>query len=506
MNFVGDKSRFALGFELTPDPDLGGSPEDRATWARLQIWVAGRHLTAGRSDDGSPVDAAEVPLAPVLRWLVQNWDPLFHEERLPRPSKTSSAAAWRADGLAGMPRDDSALDALMSDREQWWRRHALGSALPGFRVPDLHIRRSAQQVEVSWDDSEWRSVPRGVQLLEPPGAARLPAEEIAVTWHAWANAVLDQLAGRAELASFVTSIRAGLDEAKQPASSMRRLELAAGQGLRDAAHRLRRLAGVVGGRIEDTLAVLLGLDPKAEPGLVTELTVPVLLYRSAAPHLSATDLESLIRLAKDLPGDPGSLAPFQHPCRPPTSPQRATEDGYQRAMTFREQFGVPTDAALVDLWDLETILLPRLGIHVAELQLDDEQVEGVAVKAPGCQPAIGINRSGRFARTPVGRRMTLAHELGHLLLDVDESGKVGMVSNPWAPYVLERRANAFAAMLLLPEPALAARLTHDSGQWTVRHLEHVMRSLGVGKSTLTWHLHNLDWITESERQAWVDAL
>lgn len=506
MRTFGDPQRFALGFALEPDPDAGGSREDRATWARMQIWVAGRHLTSGRSEEGQSLDAAEVPLAPVLRWLIQNWDALFHEERLPRPSSTTSAAAWRTDSLVNLPDDDTLLDELMEDRDQWWQRHGLGSCLPGFRVPDLHIRRSGQQVEVSWDDSEWRSVPRGVQLVEPPGAVVLPAEEVARTWHAWASAVVEAVARDQELAGFVDTIRKGLERASRPDSLLDRLELAAGQTLFEAAVRRRQEASVREGKGDETRAAMLGLDSSVRRGLVTELTVPVLLYRSAAPRLSARDLDSLLALAMDLTPDPGRLAQYLHPSRPHAMPERIIEDGYRRALMFREQFGVPEQVPLVGEWDLETVVLPRLGVRLVDLQLDDGHVEGVAVKAPGRQPTIAINRSGRYASTKVGRRMTLAHELCHHLLDADESGRVGVVSNPWAPHTLEVRAASFAAMLLMPEAAIAHQLARDSRRWQAKDLCAAMDHLGVGKSTFTWHLHNLRWITEAEQASWLDAL
>ena len=101
--------------------------------------------------------------------------------------------------------------------------------------------------------------------------------------------------------------------------------------------------------------------------------------------------------------------------------------------------------------------------------------------------------------------MTIAHELCHLLFDGSESG-VGLVSNPWAPYLPERRANAFAAMLLAPEAAISELLSQDSASWTMQEFVQAMRHLGVGLTMFTWHLQNLGWITESERQAIVEEL
>jgi hypothetical protein len=122
MRTIGDVTRFALAFELRADPDAGGAPAERASWGAFQVWVGGRNLTAGRAD-GASVDVAEVPLLPIVRWLVQTWDPLLHEERLPRPGFLSSAASWRMDSLASVPEDDGELYNLrklsVSERDAW---------------------------------------------------------------------------------------------------------------------------------------------------------------------------------------------------------------------------------------------------------------------------------------------------------------------------------------------------------------------------------------------------
>ncbi|MEQ1633571.1 MAG: ImmA/IrrE family metallo-endopeptidase [Planctomycetota bacterium] len=507
MKVFGDKSRFALAFELLSDPDHG-LPEDRASWARLEIWAAGRHLTSGLSDSGVQVQGAEVPLAPVLNWLLGNWDALFHEERLPRPNRCTSAAAWRTASLLPLPKDDEGLDALLLDRETWWERHAMGAALPGFRIPDLHVRRLGQQVELSWTDQEWRSVPGGMQVLEAPGATSLPSDEATRVFFEFANAAVEAVAEVGTVPEFVAALREQICKIRRPerAIIMQRLEIAAGQSLREAAVRLRRTAGVVGGSIEETLSVLLGMGQDVDPGLVTPLSVPVLMYRSASPALSGHDLQLLLGLAMDRPGGDGLLGRLQTSKPPPLDRAVATEQGYELGIWLREKLGIEESAPLVGAHDLECALLDRLGIDLVEVQLEDEGVDGVAAKAPDSRAVIAVNRSGRFARTAVGRRMTIAHELCHLLFDVDAQGRVGVVSNSWAPYAAERRANAFAVMLLLPESALEARLPRETKRWSTQMLQDVMREMGVGRTTLTWQLHNLEWISESERQAWLDML
>jgi hypothetical protein len=304
MRVFGDPDRFAIGHEFRKDPDSGGDPLARASLGALQLWVAGRNLTSGRTDDGRTVEAAEVPLALIVQWLLRNWDPLFHEERLPRPLPSKSAAAWRMDVLQRLPESEAELDVLMIEGERWWQRHGLGSAVPESRIPDLQLRRRGDQIEASWDDREWRSVPGGVRLIEPPDAVLLPADEVGGVAYEWATACVDELEKRRDCPVFVEEARVLLKAIAQPASVVPRLEWAAGQDIRQAAIHLRRQVGVTNGAVDDTIRVLLGVET-SPVGLVTPLTVPVLLFRSAKPHLSHADLANLLGLARDLPVDDG---------------------------------------------------------------------------------------------------------------------------------------------------------------------------------------------------------
>ena len=167
MRLFGERARFALGFQLIPDPDQGSPPLRRVSWGKLQIWVSRRNLTAGISDDHAVVDCAEVPLAPIVAWMVANWDPMLHETRLPLPAKSAGSAAWCLDCLISLPDDDFELDKLLDARAEWRNRHSMGSSLPDFRVPDLHLRRVNSGIELSWDDREWRNVPNSKPRAQP---------------------------------------------------------------------------------------------------------------------------------------------------------------------------------------------------------------------------------------------------------------------------------------------------------------------------------------------------
>jgi len=504
LESVGDPTTLELAYRLVDDPDGEGLGVERGSWGALRIVVAGKNLTRGRLGSGDLVDHAEVPLLPVVDWFLRSWDPLFHEGRLPTPGRALSSSEWYLDCMNRLPRSEEEIDRLMATRESWWCTHGLGAALPGFRIPDVHFRRVGGDLELSGDDREWRSVDGGVALVEQPGRVPLDAVGVAETIAAWCAVVL-RACEDSVAADAAAGLRDRLDSLRDRTRQVERVKLAAGIDIERAARAIRAAAGV-GGSIDRTVRTLLGLGAKQRPGLVARLPIPVLLYRSASPSLDEQDLHALLRLCESRSGDATELDELRRPSRPLGTAGEITDDGLERALEVREEMGIPLECFLTGAYDLESVLLPRLGVRVREVHLTDAGVDGAALVSSDFLPTVAVNQGGRCARTRWGRRFTLAHELCHLLYDGDPRAGVGVVSNPWADYASERRANAFAVMLLAPESAVEVVLDRDSDRWTPPDLRHAMRALGVGLSALTWHLHNLGWVTESERGYWVDAL
>lgn len=507
MKLFGDRARFALGFQLIPDPDQASPPLRRVSWGKLQIWVAGRNLTEGISSNQEVVDCAEVPLAPIVAWIANNWDPMLHETRLPLPSRSQGSAAWCVDCLISLPEEDEKLDRLLNDRAEWRNRHAIGSSLPDFRLPDLHLRRVNSGIELSWDDREWRTIPNGISLSEPAGTVVVPAIEVANVLHELSTAIASELQAFPESAEFAQDMLKLLESHLSTPSTLKRLQWAAGQHLVQAAQDVRRLAGLSTEGIEETVQALLGISEPDCAALITPLTIPAMLFRSASPELTSPDLWNLSKAINQLPSKTDiPLRDYQQASPPSMRSEIVYKDGYEKAVAFRESIGIDPGLPLSGDLDLESKLLPRLGVVVRDFTLEDKEIDGLAMFAPGKSPLTGINLTGKYSSTRWGRRMTLAHELCHLLYDLSDGQSVGIVSNPWAPELLEKRANAFAAMLLMPRLALEVSLPANPRQWTPEDLNGAMRFLGVGRTALMNHLHNLGFISHSERDAWLDAI
>jgi len=509
LQTYGSEHRFALSFSLTEDPDQDGEPAKRASWAKLRIWADGRNLTAGLSRTGAYLTEAECPLLPIVEWLLGSWDYLLHEERFPYALPAASSAEWYLASLKELPSSDEELDALLEARRAWWGHHGLGAALPDYRIPDVHFRRSGERIEISWDDREWRSVPSGISLIEPRGALFAPISEVVPVLTSWCRGVLTAVAeklGADPARAAVEALLGRLDALKAPSRQEARMRIAAGVSIERAARRIRSMAGLDDVDLGATIRSLLGMSKEPAGGYYATLSLPVLLYRSASPKLSDSDLELLLDLCRNDEPAITDLEVLRSSIAISPSPQETTQEGYDLAIDFRESYGFPEDVALVGENDLESVILPRLGVRIVDLNLSDRGVDGVAVMRPGTAPTLAVNLSGKIASSRWGRRMTLAHELCHLLHDGETDGVVGVVSNRWAPYLMERRANAFAAMLLMPDAALEAVLDRRTERWTRHGLHRAMHELGVGVTTLTRQLRNRGWISESEREGWVDEL
>jgi Zn-dependent peptidase ImmA (M78 family) len=142
--------------------------------------------------------------------------------------------------------------------------------------------------------------------------------------------------------------------------------------------------------------------------------------------------------------------------------------------------------------------LAAFGVSVDDLAMEDEEIGGVAIARHDRSPLILLNTLDPRNRYPSGRRFSLAHELCHLLYDRRAGAELALISGPWAPIELEKRAKAFAAMLLMPD-ALVERSFGEAGaspsKPAFQDLLTVAKKLEVSPNALAHHLSNRGWIS-----------
>jgi hypothetical protein len=174
------------------------------------------------------------------------------------------------------------------------------------------------------------------------------------------------------------------------------------------------------------------------------------------------------------------------------------EQGVEAAGRLREYLRIAPSKRL----DLLPLLYAIYDIYVRFENLKLATLDALAIWGSQHGPGIIVNLdSRRLALTSRGEaashgaaRVTVAHELCHLLFDRDQAlGAVDILKGRM-PLRIEQRARAFAAALLVPSDA-AAQIWETSGaRGTLDGVTDVLRRLtrrfGVTTSVAAWQLEH----------------
>ncbi|HJW76296.1 MAG TPA: ImmA/IrrE family metallo-endopeptidase [Thermoleophilia bacterium] len=160
--------------------------------------------------------------------------------------------------------------------------------------------------------------------------------------------------------------------------------------------------------------------------------------------------------------------------------------GYLAARAVRGHHAPhPTDPL-----DIEHILRERLNVEVAEFAIPSRQVDAFAVWGPRHGPLVLWNPLGLFSSDPEGRMATLAHELGHLLIDRDGALPLMELLRGKTPEKHEQRARAFAAELLLPQAVAGPRFDGVDLQEARREFTTLQKHYHVSAELAAWQIVN----------------
>jgi Zn-dependent peptidase ImmA (M78 family) len=221
----------------------------------------------------------------------------------------------------------------------------------------------------------------------------------------------------------------------------------------------------------------------------------VLMFGGVNPDIGAKDAGKLMALLVSQRGgnDGDALSTLLNTSigAPLSAP---FEEGYELAEELLEELEMPGDATYVDV----DAIVNRLGIKVVFETLSTATIRGVAIAGEGYGPAILLNMKSSYNVAAPGQRFTLAHELFHVLYDREHARRIAHTSGPWAPPSIEKRANAFAAMLLMPRDLVRRSL--PNGEIDVHGLFAICKVMKVGPSALLEHLYNTGVIDEIHRE------
>lgn len=485
----GSPDRFALSIGWVDDGStLDNRPRGHGfSLGSLELVVRGYPLTRHYEGDKQPSYVCWY-LLPIFQWLAENWTRLFHEEDFPWPERTEAPAAIACNVALErfLPDDHSDRFAVYDQVRRWWERHALRAGAAGGLLPDLFIRRLGDGIELSWSSREAEFAPDGFVFALAAGAAVLPVKDVAEPlWQALRWITQNALAPDEAAAEEVRTLKALVEGANQSS---------------DSEIRSIYLGQLLAGKVETVFrdlgrSELLASSFDREMPVAELLAAPVAMFGGVAPNLTMQDVRSLsaILVKQMRETDTTELDRFvDRSVGFPLSP--AHDEGYELAEALLDDL----DFTLAGAIDIEAIL-NRLCVTVIKRSLDTNTIRGVAIAGSGLAPTVIINTNSPFSRNEQGRRFTMAHELCHILYDQSRARRVTQASGPWAPSGIEKRANAFAAMLLMPR-ALIEQHRRRHNAWSGERLAEIAAGLKVSVGALTEHLYNLGYINEAERE------
>jgi len=225
----------------------------------------------------------------------------------------------------------------------------------------------------------------------------------------------------------------------------------------------------------------------------------VLMFGSVAPTI---DIGDAVRLAEAMAGAFSEDAESRELTAavaesPPLPGMEAWKDGYSLAesllddLTIAEQDGKWIDVRRV---------FEYFGIAIESIELADEKIRAVSIAGPNHSPVTLLNAESEYNRTEEGRRFTLAHELCHLLYDRVAGRQLAIASGPWAPLEIEQRANAFAAMFLMPTELINKTISDlEAPIETPVGLERAAEEFRTSASSTLEHLRNLSIVDDYTR-------
>jgi hypothetical protein len=244
------------------------------------------------------------------------------------------------------------------------------------------------------------------------------------------------------------------------------------------------------------------LNPSFAAHAMTRLSPAAAMFGALSPRISETAAMQLLLIALGSREAAGIERPIDRHVRnsPILHSMEAWEDGYRLALDLLDELGKTDNPGPFDLDDL----LDQWQVERRDEALGQDGPLGVALAGPEIKPTIVINRDHAMNQHEHGKRFTRAHELCHLLNDRDRARRIAHSSSQWAPLAVEQRANAFAAMLLMPPGAVRHAFHPGQRRASRADVSAMARELQVGLRAAIQHLANLGHISDDDRTRLLD--
>lgn len=166
--------------------------------------------------------------------------------------------------------------------------------------------------------------------------------------------------------------------------------------------------------------------------------------------------------------------------------------GIEGAKSLREFLGLRTDSLINDPY----ALFRKLGVHIFRRKLENSGISGLFIQHPKAGKCLLIN----YEEDTYRQNFTLAHEMGHAIFDTGEEINISFLK--WDNKDLkEKRANAFASALLIPEEELLKR---KNIIWNKEILIKFAIELKVNIQPLVFALKSAGLITDNQVTAFIN--
>lgn len=479
-NVFGERSSFCCEYRFLPDPDpdpdFSEDPALAASWGEFRIFSKGRNLCAA-SAEGVCCDSVFWYLLPLFEWMGANRIHIMQERTFPEPVEETSCHSPRGIFYETTCRflDSFTAPALkrLEEWQRWWGRHALRAAQEGGVFPDIFFQRVQNDVWLSWGDAPQPGMMEFHHFTEPAGVHAVDFSLFRGIFDALLDHVLGELRKICPESSRIAKLSALLERSRSEESVPRMLM---GESLWERVWRC----------FEERDRPLFDAMRR------DEFEPLVAMFGSLAPNLSEDDVDRVVQIFSQANAS-NTLSEIMESENIPLSPEGApANQGYELAEKLLRERRWYDSPSLLEVKSM----IHDMGISVSSVFLSDSDVKALALAGGGFSPMIFLNESNFMVSTEPGRRFILAHELCHLLHDRSYGQSLAMASGPWAPSGVEKRANAFAAMLLLP-PALLDRFPVPATPEGIRSLAANLR---IGKRTLVNHLFNLGYLDAFRRE------
>jgi hypothetical protein len=413
---------------------VGAASTESRTLASVRLSSGGQMLTRWVDvEDGERFDRIpDIPLIDLASWLASSWRALIYDITVPvffRVNRVSFAQRWALSALVA---------GTTSERTYAWAsQHALEFAASDYVFPNVVFQRRDDFIEVSWFPRAKAASGSTVVYEGAPGATLVGVREFVTLCRellAWVAERVADVQGDPR----VDAIRAALRVDPGPEA-----------------------VRVLGGWFPDWREARIRIP---EPDLIAlgrfgvATSAPVMFLRSAVGEITAQEASGLLAAFTQARARPdkvtAKLPDLGKKVDATIDPRAPWESGYRLARMVRhDHLGLSPDASV----DVAQVLRTH-RVTVLEHAFQSPAVEGACFLEEGGFALALYNPRGRLSQSSVGRRTTLAHELCHMLFDARDHamGQLDRRESP-AGSLLEKRANAFAAELLLPQEVVLAR-------------------------------------------------